>query len=728
MTVWGTVIIGGIILAENVLELGGVVPDARQLTAGFLAVLVLLHGLTLAWERGKVDDAAGLRLPRWPLYALPLLLWLGYGWWTDTQAPWASRDTFFLAAQAWLLCWVVAATPGGRVISWAWLIVVAVVAAGAYVMAVGWQRGDNSLWLPLGRELPETWAGRWTGTLPTPGAFGGLMVLAGAPALVMALSRRLGFPWRIGLLYLGAMLMYGALRSDSLGAWLGLGCVLGLLPLVVGMTANQRVAGWAALALAMAGYGFFFLVFRRYGADAMGVFSEVQGGEPSLAGAQAALALAWQKSAWLGSHGKPYPELSLAAGVTGAGDGVSYGFSDWMDLATTWGLLGLGLGLAALGGLLAAAWTSWAKLPFLVLPSGTTPNTSQRRVRKHSPSTPSYTPETKIMLGAGALSLTAFALAMLGARMLNIPALAYSFAVMAGVVARNIPQRGGSLRLEPMTRWIAGMVPALLVAVWLVWVVAPVSLAEYKLGQATHWLEAATQRPGVLKENPGLIGTADEELRQADGADPNNAQIWIETAWLHLEQSLMDPAEFDTFSRQAEEAASRAVMLAPDAPGARVTLGLAYLINNRLGDAQGQMRQALDLAPNDPYVQYYAVATLALDPASRAMAKDMVEAMRDRGYPPEHLKRLDEVYTWGVMAKVPLQGLRQRPLPPRYVPPPPWPALEGLPHGTAATTAAPATASGIKAAAKAGKEAAPGTGGKTKPVPATPPPPESSLP
>jgi tetratricopeptide (TPR) repeat protein len=159
-------------------------------------------------------------------------------------------------------------------------------------------------------------------------------------------------------------------------------------------------------------------------------------------------------------------------------------------------------------------------------------------------------------------------------------------------------------------------------------------------------------------------------------------------AWLHLEQSLFDPAEFDDASREAEEAASRAVLIAPDAPAARVTLGLAYLVNNRLSEAETQVRQALDLAPNDPYAQYYAVAVLALDPANRSTAKQLVQMVRDRNFPTDYVKRLDEVYTWGVVSTVPLQGLRQRPLPPRFVPPPPWPSLSGMPRGTAAATLA----------------------------------------
>jgi hypothetical protein len=349
----------------------------------------------------------------------------------------------------------------------------------------------------------------------------------------------------------------------------------------------------------------------------------------------------------------------------------------------------------ALAGLLGSGWVGWAKLPFLVVQSGSG-GSSQRKVRKHSPSQPSYTPETKILLGASVLSLSAFVVTMLAARTMNIPAVAYAFAVVAGVLARNVPQRGGSLRLEPVTRWLAGLGPALLVAGWLVWVVVPVAIARFKLDQATVRLEQAMlllEQPELstrsLERVQGLIADAEAELQLADEANPNSAPIWVETAWLHLEQSLQDPVQFDTFSQEAEEAARRAVALAPSAPEPRVTLGLACLINNRMSEAETQIRQALDLAPNDPYVQYYAVAVLALDPASRAQAKQLVEVVENSRYPERHVKKLEAALAWGTDSKVPLDGLRQRPLPPRYVAPEPWPSVEGLPRGTAAAAPPP---------------------------------------
>jgi hypothetical protein len=715
LTAWTTVVLGGIILADNVLELGGVVPTSQELTAGFLAVMLIVHGVSLAWERGKVDDAAGLRLPRWPLWALPFVFWLGYMWWQDAQAPWASRETFFLAVQAWLLCWVVAATPGGRVLSWAWLLTVGAVAALAFVFAVVWQRGGNALWLPLGRELPEAWAGRWSGTLPTPGAFGGLMILGAAPLLVMAFSRRMGVEWRIGIGYVGFMLLIGALRSNSLGAWMGVGFTLVLLPVVVGGGSTQRLGAWAALMVIMLGFGLFLVLSGRIGVSGYSLFTGLQAGEPSLQDAWTGLRAAWEQGILQASRGEPFSTLSLAGGATGAGGGLNYGFSDWLDLATEWGVIGLGLAGVAVGGLLGSGWVSWAKLPFLVLP-GTSGGSSQRKVRKHSPSQPSYTPETKILLGASVLSLSAFVVTMLAARTFNVPGVAYAFAVVAGVLARNVPQRGGSLRLEPVTRWLVGLGPALLIAGWLAWVVAPVAIARFKLEQATVRLEQAmllleqpdkTER--TLQRVDELLADAEAELQRADSANPNSAPIWVETAWLHLEQSMQDPVQFDTFSREAEEAAQRAVSLAPGAAAPRVTLGLAYLINNRVSEAEAQLRQALDVAPNDPYVQYYAVAVLALDPASRAMARQLVEVVENSSYPDRHVRKLQAALAWGANSQVPLDGLRQRPLPPRYVAPEPWPSVEGMPRGTAVAEPPPASTTKLTKPGPAGPDEAPGS-------------------
>jgi tetratricopeptide (TPR) repeat protein len=352
-------------------------------------------------------------------------------------------------------------------------------------------------------------------------------------------------------------------------------------------------------------------------------------------------------------------------------------------------VVGLALAVVAMGGLLSAAWMGWAKLPFLVLPGGA--GLSPRRVRKHSPSQPSYTPESKIMLGAGVLSLSAFAVTMLGARTLNIPAVAYALAIVAGVLARNVPQRGGSLRLEPVTRWVVGLGPALVAAGWLAWIVAPAAFANYKLKQATTRLEqVAAEKPGSSRSNAQeLISEAEDELQKANGANPNSARVWVQMAWLHLEQSVFDPAGFDTFSQQAEEAAGRAVDIAPEAPAPHVALALAYLINNRLNEAELQVRQALDLAPNDPLVQYYAVAVLALEPSNRMTARQLVEMVEDGTYPAEHVRHMRVAYQWGVTSKVSLEGERQRPLPPRYVPAAPWPPLNGLSRDEAEAEAPP---------------------------------------
>jgi tetratricopeptide (TPR) repeat protein len=221
--------------------------------------------------------------------------------------------------------------------------------------------------------------------------------------------------------------------------------------------------------------------------------------------------------------------------------------------------------------------------------------------------------------------------------------------------------------------------------------VAPAAFANYKLKQATTRLEqVAAEKPGSSRSNAQeLISEAEDELQKANGANPNSARVWVQMAWLHLEQSVFDPAGFDTFSQQAEEAAGRAVDIAPEAPAPHVALALAYLINNRLNEAELQVRQALDLAPNDPLVQYYAVAVLALEPSNRMTARQLVEMVEDGTYPAEHVRHMRVAYQWGVTSKVSLEGERQRPLPPRYVPAAPWPPLNGLSRDEAEAEAPP---------------------------------------
>jgi len=87
-----------------------------------------------------------------------------------------------------------------------------------------------------------------------------------------------------------------------------------------------------------------------------------------------------------------------------------------------------------------------------------------------------------------------------------------------------------------------------------------------------------------------------------------------------------------------------------------VALALAYLINNRLNEAELQVRQALDLAPNDPAVQYYSAAVLALDPSNRTTARQLVEMVEDGTYSAEHVRHMKVAYQWGVTSKVSLEG------------------------------------------------------------------------
>jgi len=627
---WLTVLLGGGVLLGNTIELGGVQPAAKEWTAWMLAGLAMVHGVCMAW-RWSTEDAEW-RLPRWPLWASLVVVGLGCAARRDLSNPEAARETFYLAAEAWLLCWVVAASPGGRAFSWAWLMVVVAAASLALVAATGWQSSVMSRWLPLERRLPSEWAGHWSGTLPLPAAFGALLVLAGAPLLVMACSRHLPAPWRVLSGSGGMVMLLGALLSYSLGAWLGVAYVLFLLPVVAANSRAMRITG-LVVALALLGGAAGFLVHGRVPGEYW--VAPLMVDETPFAATRSALAEAWSHDPWLGGHGATMTDLARASGEMQSEGGWSFAFSDWLELAVAWGMAGLGLVAIMVGGLLAAAWSSWARLPFLVAMDRSTGDAADVPADESSKSV-FYTPEAKVLLAAAALGLSSLVVAMGASRALNVPAVVFAAAVVAGVLARNVPQRGGTFRLDPATRGALSLGGAAIAAILLVGKVAPAFVARDKLERAESLLVQIDQRP-----NAAMMARAEAALREVLATNAANGTALTDLAWLRLEMARLDPEQFLRYSVLAENTAQRASEYAPNAPEPWIVRGLACLLANRTVDATRLLQRALDLAPHSPEAQYYANTIILTNLAA------------ENGPPQLRL------------------------LPPRYLPPALWPPLEG---------------------------------------------------
>ncbi len=625
--------LGGAVVIGNVVELGGVPASARVWTAWMLAGLLVVHGVSLAWRARYADDL--LRVPKWSVLGLLLVIWLGCAWWQDKTAPWLSRESFILAAEGWLLSWVVAATPGSRALSWAWLLIVAVAAGVALLAAIGWQASVDGMWLPAGRRLPEEWMGRWSGTLPLPGAFGALMLLAGSPLLVMACSRHLPALWRILCGSGGLAMLFAAVLSNALGAWMGVAFVVMVFPLVVGPTWKMRIVGWLAGLFLILGMLEFRLVTSEVpwsrSLDILNV------AEPDLGSTWAVITHAWHNNPWLGGEGAPIAAMARAAGVPGPPGGWSYGFSDWTELAAVWGLGGVALAAYIFGGLQLTAWASWAKLPFLVsISEDDAPPATNSSLE--SSAAYLFTPEAKVLLGAGSLGLAAFTVVMLTTRSLNVPAVVFAFAVLAGVLSRNVPQRGGSWRIEAMTRAVLAVLISLILAVVLVRRVAMVDGTQQKLDEATQLLVEADRQPD--KE---LLVRAEADLHEVLLANPASVPALANLAWLELENARVEPEQSAVCSQRAEYDALRASDLAPLAAEPWMVRGLACWLDGRFNDAGNHLRHALALAPGNPEAEFYAAAFLA---ARLPVAEGIPPALT---------------------------------VPPRYVPPPSWPPIDGQP-------------------------------------------------
>ncbi len=306
-------------------------------------------------------------------------------------------------------------------------------------------------------------------------------------------------------------------------------------------------------------------------------------------------------------------------------------------MAVAWGMVGLGVSAIMVGALLTSAWSSWARLPFLVggdgpqgigLPPGL--DEGARRIF--------YTPEAKVLLAAGALGVSALVVAMGASRAFNVPAVIFAAAVVAGVLARNVPQRGGSLRPDPTTRVALSLGFAAIAAILLVGKVAPASVARDQLDRAERLLAEIDQRP-----NAELLAQAEVLLREVLARNDANGPALVDLGWLYLERARLDPDQFTRYSQIAENDALRAAEIAPNAAAPWIVRGLACLLVNRAADARVHLSHALAVAPHNPEAQYYANTVLLTEPSSRN------------------------------------GPLLLRILPPRYMPPPPQPPLDGEP-------------------------------------------------
>jgi len=214
---------------------------------------------------------------------------------------------------------------------------------------------------------------------------------------------------------------------------------------------------------------------------------------------------------------------------------------------------------------------------------------------------------------------------MLGSRTLNVPAVAFALAVVVGVLARNVPQRGGSLRIEPKTG-SALCLGNRRVVVFFACRESHHHRARAGSAPSSH----ASVRPGCRGTRTSssttlLFWTMPNPVCAKRWTPiPTAAPDWLDLAWLTLEEPGIDRLRFNICSQQADILRARRWISPPLRPAhcSRAASPVCSIIASpkrsirQAGPRTRALRQQ---------VQYYAVAILALRPANRSTVENIFD-------------------------------------------------------------------------------------------------------
>jgi tetratricopeptide (TPR) repeat protein len=202
----------------------------------------------------------------------------------------------------------------------------------------------------------------------------------------------------------------------------------------------------------------------------------------------------------------------------------------------------------------------------------------------------------------------------------KIPALAMAFAIIAALlVQRTWPAEETVAGLSRGSR-IGNLAAAVAVLAALGFFVTPFYRAEalrYSARQAINRM--AADEPGREAQRV-ILGNARADLNRAVEVYPGNAQAWADLSYVAALWSHVETGRSEELGREAEQAAARALSLAPIVPEFWLRQGVALDLQGRWSEAGGAYVGALKLAPASGQVWFYHAYHMGLNPTCTELA------------------------------------------------------------------------------------------------------------
>lgn len=583
------------VVAGTTMSLGGYLPSTMEVAAPAVcavAAAALIGGVfRQGVAAGRLDPIAWAPVPFLLLVLVNVLLlaparWLGWreGW------LWLQVALVF-----WLSVHLAARRP------WRLLLALLLVALGvAGVALAAYQRLRDPLWLMLGREQVEQYAGRSAGMFGIPNSLAGLFELLLPASLLLAAARGQPRAWRAVAAVLALLLGIGLVLTVSRGGWVAVGIALIAAPLLYRASWGRRIAGMMlALVLVAAAVGAVY----RYNGEVRGRFEPFLKGQLELSRPvmwRGAWEI-WQDSPWFGVGAGSYEVLFDGRRPPNFQLKPRWAHNEYLETLSGLGLVGLGLFLAGMAAVARRGWRGVA----------------EARSPVHAPETALDSLPVRLGLWLG---LLAFCLHMLVDFHLRIPGLAFAAALAAGLLAARRSGASSVRSASPGRRLALAAAALALLALGLA-VFRPAYRAEALRGEGRRQIDRASLGKERLDD---AVATALPLLAKAVRLDPGNGQAWSDFSYATALSWHATKAPLRALGKSAEEAANRAIGCCAVQGEFWVRRGIALDMQGRREAAGESLLRAVQLAPRTAEYWYHHANHLALMPSRFREAREAV--------------------------------------------------------------------------------------------------------